>query len=114
MKKCANCASAAKYSYFSTGYCEAHLPRFLRTKTGVVAGVQAIEVPVDTIVWVPPTNEAIPLAEVFEAPGVIIPEELSETVVVKAEEKKPAAPKPKPAPRKNTKTVSKEVAPKAE
>ena len=36
MPTCANCSSSAEYNYENILYCNSHLPRFLRTKSGVV------------------------------------------------------------------------------
>lgn len=79
MVKCANCVEEACCEYVGIKYCEKHLPRFLRTKTGVSSAVKSLAAVEETVVT-PPVPQ-----EVFAALSAI------------SQVEKPA---PKPAPKK--------------
>lgn len=73
MTTCANCVSDAKYTYVGIQYCEKHLPRFLRDRSGLPGN--------DVVVL----GNALNAAPVLPAPPVeIISAEILEEVAEEA------------------------------
>lgn len=75
MTTCANCKTAALYTYITTPYCDRHLPRFLRDRYGkpnhlvsktVAVAKQATINPVTVPTTVEPLEEPEVYAEVAE------------------------------------------------